>query len=351
MGFFQPRQPAFWLYVLIVVATGLVALAEQSFYRNISASGWALSWLLLALYALPVSWSSTSWTSTSASRCRWSPRPWCGARWRPPRCRRSATSAGGSTVARVAGPIRGALDRRAHRAVRRGDPEGLRRGADLPDRARRDRRRDGRVRLRGRVRPGVRDRRGRLLLHERVRRPAGRRAAGVLPAGGGERVVLARALHRAGGHGRRGGGLAPRHRTAGPSPVDRGRSVCPGGVRPLPVELPAARLLPCRTLDRRRLADGAGRDGGQRTAVAGVRGDRGLARPASGTALVAGLSLGGGRTRRHLRRGVAGARLAQAPSRRPRPDAPACGFTGGLAAPSPPTRTGEPRHGGLQGAR
>ena len=54
MGFFQPRQPAFWLYVVIVVATGMVALAEQSFYRNISASGWALSWLLLALYALPV---------------------------------------------------------------------------------------------------------------------------------------------------------------------------------------------------------------------------------------------------------------------------------------------------------
>ena len=54
MGFFQPRQPAFWLYVVIVVATGVVAFAEQSFYRNISASGWALSWLLLALYALPV---------------------------------------------------------------------------------------------------------------------------------------------------------------------------------------------------------------------------------------------------------------------------------------------------------
>ena len=54
VGFFQPRQPAFWLYVVIVVATGVVALAEQSFYRNISASGWALSWLLLALYALPV---------------------------------------------------------------------------------------------------------------------------------------------------------------------------------------------------------------------------------------------------------------------------------------------------------
>jgi len=39
VGFFQPRQPAFWLYVVIVVATGVVALAEQSFYRNISASG------------------------------------------------------------------------------------------------------------------------------------------------------------------------------------------------------------------------------------------------------------------------------------------------------------------------
>lgn len=50
----QPRQPAFWLYVVIVFLTGLVTLAEQRFYRDISAGGWALSWLLLLVYALPV---------------------------------------------------------------------------------------------------------------------------------------------------------------------------------------------------------------------------------------------------------------------------------------------------------
>ncbi len=53
-GFFQPHRPAFWLYIVIVGATGVVTLVEQSFYRNISLGGWALSWLLLLLYALPV---------------------------------------------------------------------------------------------------------------------------------------------------------------------------------------------------------------------------------------------------------------------------------------------------------
>lgn len=52
--FRQPRQPAFWLYVVIVFLTGLVTLAEQRFYRDISGGGWALSWVLLLLYALPV---------------------------------------------------------------------------------------------------------------------------------------------------------------------------------------------------------------------------------------------------------------------------------------------------------
>jgi hypothetical protein len=53
-SFWQPRQPAFWLYLLIVGATGVVALGEQSFLRRISPTGWALSWALLVLYALPV---------------------------------------------------------------------------------------------------------------------------------------------------------------------------------------------------------------------------------------------------------------------------------------------------------
>jgi len=52
--FFQPRRPAYWLYLVVVAATGAVSIAEQSFFRRLSAGGWALSWALLVLYALPV---------------------------------------------------------------------------------------------------------------------------------------------------------------------------------------------------------------------------------------------------------------------------------------------------------
>jgi Predicted membrane protein len=51
---FQPRRPAFWVYVVIVIATGIFSIGEQSLFRQISPAGWALSWALLALYALPV---------------------------------------------------------------------------------------------------------------------------------------------------------------------------------------------------------------------------------------------------------------------------------------------------------
>ncbi len=50
----QPRRPAFWAYLAIVIATGFVSFGEQSFFRQISPAGWALSWALLAVYALPV---------------------------------------------------------------------------------------------------------------------------------------------------------------------------------------------------------------------------------------------------------------------------------------------------------
>ncbi len=50
----RPGRPAFWAYVAILILTGLVAFGQQSFFRQISPSGWALSWGLLALYALPV---------------------------------------------------------------------------------------------------------------------------------------------------------------------------------------------------------------------------------------------------------------------------------------------------------
>jgi RsiW-degrading membrane proteinase PrsW (M82 family) len=52
--FFRPREPAFWLYVVVVGLTGLVAIAEQGVYRRISPAGWLLSWLLLLLYSVPV---------------------------------------------------------------------------------------------------------------------------------------------------------------------------------------------------------------------------------------------------------------------------------------------------------
>jgi RsiW-degrading membrane proteinase PrsW (M82 family) len=51
---FQPHEPAFWVYLAFVAygAFRIVgALAELS---QISRSGWALSWLLVAVYALPL---------------------------------------------------------------------------------------------------------------------------------------------------------------------------------------------------------------------------------------------------------------------------------------------------------
>jgi RsiW-degrading membrane proteinase PrsW (M82 family) len=52
--FFQPRLPAFWLYTVVVALTGVVAIAEQSLFRQMSPGGWALSWGLVLLYAAPV---------------------------------------------------------------------------------------------------------------------------------------------------------------------------------------------------------------------------------------------------------------------------------------------------------
>jgi RsiW-degrading membrane proteinase PrsW (M82 family) len=51
---FQFRRPAFWAYAVVVGGTGVFAVGAQSAFRQISPSGWALSWLLLAIYALPV---------------------------------------------------------------------------------------------------------------------------------------------------------------------------------------------------------------------------------------------------------------------------------------------------------
>jgi protease PrsW len=52
--FIQPREPAFWFYVAIVCATGVVAIWQQAVFRRISFFGWTLSWALLLIYAFPV---------------------------------------------------------------------------------------------------------------------------------------------------------------------------------------------------------------------------------------------------------------------------------------------------------
>jgi protease PrsW len=52
--FLQPRQPAFWLYAIVVALTAVVAIAEQNLFRELSPGGWALSWVLVLLYAAPV---------------------------------------------------------------------------------------------------------------------------------------------------------------------------------------------------------------------------------------------------------------------------------------------------------
>lgn len=51
---FRLRSPAFWLFAAILVVTGLLSIEQQALFRDVSPSGWALSWGLLALYALPV---------------------------------------------------------------------------------------------------------------------------------------------------------------------------------------------------------------------------------------------------------------------------------------------------------
>ncbi len=51
---FQFRQPVFWLYVAVIVGTGLFTVSQQTIFRRISPSGWALSWVLMLVYALPV---------------------------------------------------------------------------------------------------------------------------------------------------------------------------------------------------------------------------------------------------------------------------------------------------------
>src|SRR4029453_14871833 len=51
---FQLREPAFWVFMLLLVGTGLQALGQQVSLREMAPSGWVLSWALLALYLVPM---------------------------------------------------------------------------------------------------------------------------------------------------------------------------------------------------------------------------------------------------------------------------------------------------------
>ena len=53
-GLWQPFQPAFWLYVVALFLGLLYALVVQILAAATSPAGWALSWVLLLLYILPV---------------------------------------------------------------------------------------------------------------------------------------------------------------------------------------------------------------------------------------------------------------------------------------------------------
>ncbi|MBI4261725.1 MAG: PrsW family intramembrane metalloprotease [Actinobacteria bacterium] len=51
---FQLREPSFWLFAVVLLVTGYLTVAEQNLFRQVAPGGWALSWFLLAFYAIPV---------------------------------------------------------------------------------------------------------------------------------------------------------------------------------------------------------------------------------------------------------------------------------------------------------
>jgi RsiW-degrading membrane proteinase PrsW (M82 family) len=51
---FQFREPAFWLFAIILVLTSIYSFHEEILFHQLSPSGWALSWVLLLVYAIPV---------------------------------------------------------------------------------------------------------------------------------------------------------------------------------------------------------------------------------------------------------------------------------------------------------
>ncbi|MBA2570482.1 MAG: PrsW family intramembrane metalloprotease [Chloroflexi bacterium] len=50
----QPRQPAFWLFTILLVITGLLTVGEQLKILQAFPTAWLFSWLLLALWLVPV---------------------------------------------------------------------------------------------------------------------------------------------------------------------------------------------------------------------------------------------------------------------------------------------------------
>src|SRR6185503_19506095 len=52
----QPRQAAFWLFLVMLVIGGMSFLDEQLTFVNVSTTAWLVGLLLLALYAVPVYW-------------------------------------------------------------------------------------------------------------------------------------------------------------------------------------------------------------------------------------------------------------------------------------------------------
>ncbi len=53
-GLLQKRQPAFWMFVILLVLTTLTVVGEQLLYLQYFPSGWIFSIVLLALYVVPV---------------------------------------------------------------------------------------------------------------------------------------------------------------------------------------------------------------------------------------------------------------------------------------------------------
>jgi RsiW-degrading membrane proteinase PrsW (M82 family) len=50
----QIRQPAFWLFAVLLAVTTIFSIIIQASFADLTPGGWLLSWFLLVLYAVPV---------------------------------------------------------------------------------------------------------------------------------------------------------------------------------------------------------------------------------------------------------------------------------------------------------